>query len=189
LPATATTRRRPSCTRLDWAAAAGIDVVLDLHQDVHGEGFGFDGAPRWTCDEQRYADFVLVEPWPLNDLDPNVKACFDEQWTDPAKGEAHAAVWRHLATRFGDHPAVVGFDPINEPHWGNHDLFTFERDLLQPFYDRDVAAVRAIAPHWIAFLEPGANRNLGFPTSSTTRPPAPSRSAIARTRASPRPPS
>ena len=129
-------------TRLDWAAASGIDVILDLHQDVYGEGFGFDGAPRWTCAEQRYTDFMPSSPWPLNYLDPNVKACFDELWNDPAKGEAHAAVWRHIAERLGDHPAVIGFDVINEPHWGGADLFTFERDRLQPFYDRDVAAIR-----------------------------------------------
>ena len=30
--------------RLDWAKDAGLHVVLDMHQDVYGEGFGFDGA-------------------------------------------------------------------------------------------------------------------------------------------------
>jgi endoglycosylceramidase len=152
-------------TRLDWAAAHDIDVILDLHQDVYGEGFGFDGAPRWTCAEEHYTAFVPSSPWPLNYLDANVKACFDELWDNPVKGEAHAAVWRHIAEQLGDHPAVIGFDVINEPHWGGGDVFTFERDRLQPFYDRDVAAVRAVAPHWVAFLEPGSNRNIGFPTS------------------------
>ena len=151
--------------RLDWAAAAKVDVILDLHQDVYGEGFGFDGAPRWTCDQARYDAFVPAAQWPLNYLEPNVKACFDGLWNDPALGEAHAAAWRHIAGRLGDHPAVIGFDAINEPHWGSHDLFTFERERLQPFYDRDVAAVRAVAPHWVAFLEPAGSRNIGIPTS------------------------
>jgi endoglycosylceramidase len=151
--------------RLDWAEAAGVVVVLDMHQDVYGEGFGFDGAPRWTCDEARYAAFERREPWALNYLDDNVMACFDELWTDPAKGEAHAAAWRHVAERLGDHPAVIGFDPINEPHWGSYAAVDFERDRLQAFYQRDVAAVRAAAPGWVAFLEPSASRNFGFPTS------------------------
>lgn len=151
--------------RLDWAAAAGVDVVLDLHQDVYGEGFGFDGAPRWTCDQAHYDAFVPAQQWPLNYLDPHVKACFDGLWTDPALGAAHAAAWRHIAERLGGHPAVIGFDAINEPHWGSYDLFTFERDRLQPFYDRDVAAVRAVAPGWVAFLEPGGSRNIGIPTT------------------------
>src|SRR5687768_6062158 len=40
--------------RLGWAADAGLHVILDMHQDVYGEGFGFDGAPRWTCDAAHY---------------------------------------------------------------------------------------------------------------------------------------
>jgi hypothetical protein len=44
--------------RMQWAHDAGLSVVLDMHQDIYGEGFGFDGAPRWTCDESRYAAFV-----------------------------------------------------------------------------------------------------------------------------------
>src|SRR5678816_4392146 len=35
-------------TRMQWAADAGLAVILDMHQDLYGEGFGFDGAPRWT---------------------------------------------------------------------------------------------------------------------------------------------
>ena len=46
-----------------------------MHQDVYGEGFGFDGAPRWTCDAARYAAFVPRTPWFLSTLDPNVMAC------------------------------------------------------------------------------------------------------------------
>ena len=64
--------------RMRWAHDAGLHVVLDMHQDIYGEGFGFDGAPRWTCDEARYAAFVPVEPWFLNAVDPNVIACVDE---------------------------------------------------------------------------------------------------------------
>src|SRR6202008_2283181 len=64
--------------RMRWAHDAGIHVVLDMHQDIYGEGFGFDGAPRWTCDEARYAAFMPVEPWFLNAVDPNVTACVDE---------------------------------------------------------------------------------------------------------------
>src|SRR5688572_2330687 len=41
--------------RVVWAGQAGLYVIIDLHQDVFGEGFGGDGFPRWTCDETRYA--------------------------------------------------------------------------------------------------------------------------------------
>ncbi len=151
--------------RLDWAASHDILVVLDMHQDVYGEGFGFDGAPLWTCDQARYDAFEPTEPWPLDYLDENVMACFDGLWTDPALGAAFAAAWRHVAETLGDHPAVLGFDVINEPHWGSHAIDDFERELLQPFVERVIAEVRAAAPHWVAFVEPSASRNLGLPIS------------------------
>jgi len=47
-------------TRIEWAKAANLLVVLDMHDDVYGEGFvkgGGDGAPMWTCDASNYASF------------------------------------------------------------------------------------------------------------------------------------
>src|SRR5262249_20161382 len=67
--------------RLDWPSAAGLAVVLDMHEDVYGEGFGFDGAPRWTCDGARYAAFKPRSPWFVNTLDPSVTACVDDFYT------------------------------------------------------------------------------------------------------------
>ena len=63
--------------RIGWAKDAGLNVVLDMHQDVYGEGFSGDGAPRWTCDEARYQAFKPAAQWFLNYLDPNVAACID----------------------------------------------------------------------------------------------------------------
>jgi endoglycosylceramidase len=60
---------------------------------------------------------------------------------------------------------VIGFDIINEPHWGSYPAVDFERDRLQAFEARVIEEVRAAAPGWLAFAEPSASRNLGFPTS------------------------
>jgi endoglycosylceramidase len=69
-----------------------------------------------------------------------------------------------------DAPAVIGFDPLNEPVWGSHAVTTFEADLLAPLYTDVVTAVRRQAPGWVAFLEPGASRNIGIPTGLTSFP-------------------
>src|SRR6185503_4615431 len=66
--------------RMDWARDAGLSVVLDMHQDLYGEGFQGDGAPRWTCDEAHYAAYTPTENWTLNYLDPEMIACFDQFW-------------------------------------------------------------------------------------------------------------
>jgi endoglycosylceramidase len=149
--------------RMQWAHAAGLNVVLDMHQDVYGEGFGFGGAPRWTCDESYYAAFVPRDNWLLNYTDANVLACYDHLWTDAGVQEAYAAMWGHVASRLAGEPAIIGFDPMNEPHWGTYPVAMFELDRLQPSYDRVIAAVRAHAP-WIVFAEPAASRNLGIAT-------------------------
>ena len=147
--------------RMQWAHAAGLTVVLDMHQDVYGEGFGFGGAPRWTCDQQYYDAFVPKDVWLLNYADLNVLSCYDHLWTEPALATSFAAMWGHVAQRLAGEPAIIGFDPLNEPHWGTYPVAMFEVDRLQPFYARAIEAVRKQAP-WIVFAEPASSRNLGF---------------------------
>ncbi|HEY5928146.1 MAG TPA: cellulase family glycosylhydrolase [Kofleriaceae bacterium] len=156
--------------RMRWAHDAGIHVVLDMHQDIYGEGFGFDGAPRWTCDEARYAAFMPVEPWFLNAVDPNVTACVDEFYTRADLREHFIAAWRRVAERLAGEPAVIGFDVLNEPNWGTYPLFQFENDVLKPFYIDVVTAVREVAPDWVAFIEPSASRNGGIATKLVSLP-------------------
>jgi endoglycosylceramidase len=151
--------------RLDWAQASGLSVVLDMHEDVYGEGFGFDGAPRWACDASRYTAFMPQTPWYLNTLDPNVEACVDDFYTQ--KKDRFVAAWRHVAERLGKSPAVIGFDVLNEPEWGTYSIFDFEQDRLTPLYRDVVHAVRAAAPGWVAFLEPSSSRNAGIATGLT----------------------
>jgi endoglycosylceramidase len=150
--------------RMGWAQAAGLAVVLDMHEDVYGEGFGFDGAPRWACDAGRYAAFTPKSPWFVNTLDPNVEACVDDFYTRADLQDHFARAWRHVAERLAASPAVIGFDVLNEPEWGTYSIFDFESDRLTPMYSRVVAAVRAAAPGWVAFLEPSSSRNAGIAT-------------------------
>lgn len=152
-------------TRVTWAEHAGLLVVLDMHQDLYGEGFlGGNGAPRWTCDAARYAAFVPATPWFFGYLDANVRACVDGFYESEELLSHYAEAWRRLAVRLATSPNVVGFDPMNEPHWGSESLFAYEETRLTPLYARVVGAVREAAPAWVAFLEPGSSRNLGSPT-------------------------
>jgi endoglycosylceramidase len=149
---------------LGWAANAGLAVILDMHQDVYGEGFGGDGAPRWACDEARYAAFVPKSLWFLNYTDPNVVACVDAFYAPGKQREHFVAAWRHVAARFAALPVVIGFDPLNEPFWGSAAIFDFEATLLAPLYLDVAAVVRASAPGWLVFAEPAASHNLGLGT-------------------------
>ena len=156
-----------------WAEAAGLWVILDMHQDVYGEGFaagGGDGAPRWTCDESRYAAFVPQSPWFFNYLDANVRACVDGFYETPELRAHYTEAWRHVAAHLASHDHVLGFDVMNEPAWGSYAAQGYEVDRVRPLYEDVVRGVRAVAPRWLAFLEPGASRNVGFPTRLTKFP-------------------
>src|SRR5690348_18314451 len=127
--------------RIGWAQQAGLVVILDMHEDVYGEGFGFDGAPRWTCDEARYAAFVPQTPWFLSNFDSNVEACVDDFYTS-SREQQFVAAWGHVAAKLGKLDGVIGFDVLNEPGWGTYAISMFEKDRLAPLYKDVVAAVR-----------------------------------------------
>jgi endoglycosylceramidase len=152
--------------RVGWARDAGLLVVLDMHQDLYGEGFaGGDGAPRWTCDEARYAAFEPTTPWFFGTLDPNVEACVDALYADGSEPRAHLVeAWRRVARKLASFDNVIGFDPLNEPSWGSYDILGFEPDRLAPFYLEVAKAVRAEAAAWLLFAEPSASRNVGYPS-------------------------
>lgn len=55
-------------------------------------------------------------------------------------------LWEAMADRYRDNPWVAGYNPINEPADPSG-------EVIGPFYDRLGAAVRAIDPHHILFLD------------------------------------
>ncbi|HTL12949.1 MAG TPA: cellulase family glycosylhydrolase [Bdellovibrionota bacterium] len=151
--------------RLDWADAAGLKVILDMHQDVYGEGFAAgagNGAPLWSCDAKHYEHFKPGNPWFLNNFKPGVLACLAGFWMHADRRAHLASLWQAVAQRLGSHPAVVGMDPFNEPLWFSP---FFEHGALSEYYQEAVTAARLYAPSWLAFLEPSATRNAGLPTT------------------------
>lgn len=154
--------------RMDWARAAGLLVVLDMHQDVYGEGFvagGGDGAPLWTCDAAAYASFKPTTPWFFNNLSKEVTGCYDGFWNGDELRAHYTEAWRRVAQRLKPYTdVIIGFDPMNEPYWGSTEISHFEMEKLGPFYVDLVPKVRDVVP-WVAFLEPSSARNLGGHTA------------------------
>lgn len=144
---------------VDRLRALGVDVVIDFHQDVFGEGFGYTGFPRWTCDEAQYAAFTpSPEHWSLDYVDPAVVACFDAFWASEELqaeyADAAAAVAERVAGR------VVAYDTMNEPSWGSWGHEAFETGPLAAFDARVAAALREVdGDAWIA-VEPSGMTNL-----------------------------
>jgi endoglucanase len=55
-------------------------------------------------------------------------------------------LWEHLAEHYKDNPWVAGYNPVNEPG-DAHGL------AIRPFYERLEAAIRAVDPRHILFLD------------------------------------
>ena len=159
-------------TRLDWLADAGLHVVLDMHQDCWGDTIyqlaagdddphGANGAPMWATiiDDQPH-----TQPegfWSLCYISADVIRAFDNFWDHdghPELQDHYAAMWAHVAARFHDHPAVIGYDIMNEPWEGSlvMDQETFDETLYHAFLQRVIDAIRTVdADGWV-FFEPRA---------------------------------
>jgi endoglycosylceramidase len=143
--------------RLDWFEDAGIRVVLDMHQDVYSRVFCCDGAPLWAVRDDGLP-FERHPIWWMNYFSPAVRRAFDNffDWGGPhADVQAHyIAAWRRVAERYRSHPAVLGYDIMNEPFPGSTDAVTFESELLTAFQQRVIDGIRTVdAESWI-FYEP-----------------------------------
>jgi endoglycosylceramidase len=156
---------------MDRAQRHGILVILDMHQDVFGEAFGSRGVPAWATRTDGQA-YVPQPVWFLNYLQPAVQAAFEHLYEDPDLRQAQIDAWLHVVERVRDHPALFGYDLMNEPFGKirpGEDLFTaaerVEREQLTAMYQRLTDAISAVDPdHWV-FFEPPNLASLGIPTS------------------------
>jgi len=153
---------------IQCAADAGLLVVVDLHQDAYSKEIGEDGAPLWAIVPP--PDMLLEGP--LTDLGQRRSSAQVTRALDSffAAGDPHGlqaefiAMLEHVARRWADHPAVIGFEIFNEP--------TVGFALVDAFNIAAAAAVRAAAPAKLVFFEPSAIRNFtdGVPTAAAPFP-------------------
>lgn len=142
---------------LDLAHAAGLSVLLDLHQDAYSKEIGEDGAPLWAIIPP---PTELLEG-PLVDLEARrlskqVLDAFETFFGDSADGswlrERFTAMAVHVMQRFAEHPAVIGLEIFNEPQATMAGV-TRLNDVAYP-------ALRAAAPEKLYLFEPPVTRNV-----------------------------
>lgn len=109
--------------QIDLIHGAGMFALLDSHQDLYSQTYG-DGAPGWaTLSSQT---FQATEMWSDAYLSsPALHESLDLFWAN-ATGpggigiqDRFAAMWAHVAKRFANHPALLGYDLLNEPAPGS----------------------------------------------------------------------
>jgi len=125
--------------RIQWLGEAGIDVVVDLHQDLCGRHYGGSGFPEWMRDDDGIP-FTPRQPWNLNYLEPAVLACLENFWESHPMQDRYLNMAARLLEEVDPLPNVVGLDLINEPFNGFH--LRFEPDTLSDLYKRAFALCR-----------------------------------------------
>ncbi len=145
--------------------AAGVDVLLDLHEDGWSKELCEDGAPLWAI----VPPPATLTGGPVPGLDchaaPAAITAFDNFWSDADQlQEAYLEMLAHLAGRFAGDPAVIGYEIMNEPIGDDDTVQAFQARAAQTLRDND-------AKKLIVF-EPVATRNFtnGSPISSTPFP-------------------
>ncbi len=153
---------------LDWAHRHDVQVVIDAHQDVFGPAFGHRGIPEWATRTDGLPFTPHPDDWFAEYFEPAVQRAFTHLYEDADLRRAQSAMWRTLAARFARHPAVFGYDLINEPmgeQRPGEDLPSaarrIERDQLTPMYNRLADAVRSADRGRLGVRRADADRGRG----------------------------
>ncbi len=178
---------------VDKLTAAGILVLVDLHQDGWGPTLGDDGFPGWMTLTNGAPDTHTTFPTYYL-TNPAIQAAFDSFWTDqvgpggvPLQDRA-AAIFSALADRFATNDGVLGYDLINEPWPGSTyaDCITLaggcptlDHDRLDPYYARMDRAIRGAGDDHLTFAEPWVLFNFGQSRTNIAVPGGDARSGMA----------
>jgi hypothetical protein len=150
-------------TRVERLDAAGIFVIMDVHQDLWGHPFTGHGAPAWACPEHRTLGYEGRSPWWANYLSDQITGCFDHFWSSSQSQARYGQMLAAVAGAVCDLPRVVGFDIMNEPWPGSHLPDPgFDNDLLMPFYIDVMEDVEAVCPGKLHFFEPSGAFTFGL---------------------------
>lgn len=157
-------------TVLDYAHNAGVHVMLDMHQDVFGPAFGHEGIPSFYTRTDGLP-FENQDNWFDEYFQPAVMRAFEHLYEDADLRQAQIDSWLAVVSAVRDHPAVLGYDLINEPFGElreGEDLVTasarIEQTQITPMYNRLADAIRTVDnDNWI-FVEPTVLVGEGVPT-------------------------
>lgn len=109
----------------------GIDVILDMHQDLYAEIFGGNGFPEWTVEMGGHI-YEQQWPWYKNYDSPAVEHCYVNFWTSEHLKQKYISAIKYLLSKIDWINNVTGIDVMNEPlprYPGD-----FDKDCLSDFY-------------------------------------------------------
>lgn len=157
---------------VSWAAEQDVYVILDFHEDWYSHwlplpardyppyltfSYGQDGAPAWAVandglpslsiygqDELNLAMMRSFDHFYANDITDNSRIQGDAP--GPGLMDHFIGAVAHVAGRFVNNSAVLGYEILNEPQMGSKLLnpVSFADKWLYPFYRRVIQAITGV---------------------------------------------
>ncbi len=157
-------------------AERGIRVIVDSHQDVFSRRFCGDGFPDWAIPE-RFRDMDHRSDcrlWEARYFSNPVARSFDRFWSnEDGVQDNYVELFRMLAERYKDQPAVIGFEPMNEPFpgwWGLSHYTSWHEEQLYPMYEKVAKAVHSADPRYLVFIDICPLENTGMWKTEREKP-------------------
>jgi len=154
--------------RAKYLAKHGIDVVLDIHQDLYAQKFHGNGFPDWAVKDDG-KKFKLQEPWSANYLEPAVMRSFKNFWQSDKLKDAYIKMLEHVIDKAEGVPNIIGIDVMNEP-WPRFPPMPFERVRLTAFYEKIEKVFKSKNTRLKMFYEPWMSTSSGAPTNLRFKP-------------------
>jgi endoglycosylceramidase len=134
---------------VEWAGAAGLRVVLDMHQYLWTACLGGNGVPRWAV-----PNCPASPPSNVVEQEADVLLAENAFWKSPALQADFAQAWLQVARAVGHPYFLLGYDILNEPGPGLIPNEVFEEAYLAPFYRTVGSQLRRVDPGSLLFVEP-----------------------------------
>ncbi|WP_456320071.1 glycoside hydrolase family 5 protein [Mycobacterium novum] len=81
----------------------------------------------------------------------------------------YALTWQYIADYFNGNPDVAGYEIMNEPWGGSNGVGSyFGAQILTPFYNQVISAIRSVDPSTSVYFEPDLLTTNGLPLTLGT---------------------
>lgn len=118
-----------------------------------------DCAMNWCAKYEIYVilDFHAVQGWHNPDWHSDNAHVHTMLYEDKLFQDRFVGLWQALAQRYKNHPALAGYDLMNEPctqvQYDDYDSRNYNWDGLNAVHRRAAQAIRAVDPNHILFVE------------------------------------